>query len=121
VQPHLALPPMMHAKTMVIDGVWATVGSTNLDNLSFAFNDELNLIIYDRAIAQQLERAFHEDVQASRRVTYEAWKDPRGGGRSCWRCWRSRFETCCERERRGPTPLRSRANYTRWRPGRTSR
>jgi cardiolipin synthase len=68
-------PALLHAKTMVIDGVWATVGSTNLDNLSFAFNDELNLIIYDRAIAQQLERAFHEDVQASRRVTYEAWKD----------------------------------------------
>jgi len=68
-------PALLHAKTMVIDGVWATVGSTNLDNLSFAFNDELNLIIYDRAIAQQLERAFREDVQASRRVTYEAWKD----------------------------------------------
>ena len=68
-------PALLHAKTMVIDGVWATVGSTNLDNLSFAFNDELNLIIYDRAIAQQLERAFHEDVQTSRRVTYEAWKD----------------------------------------------
>jgi len=68
-------PALLHAKTMVIDGVWATVGSTNLDNLSFAFNDELNLIIYDRAIAQRLERAFHEDVQTSRRVTYEAWKD----------------------------------------------
>lgn len=68
-------PALLHAKTMVIDGVWATVGSTNLDNLSFAFNDELNLIIYDRAIAKQLERAFHEDVQTSRRVTYEAWKD----------------------------------------------
>ncbi len=68
-------PALLHAKTMVIDGVWATVGSTNLDNLSFAFNDELNLIIYDRAIAQQLERAFHEDAQASRRVTYEAWTD----------------------------------------------
>ena len=67
-------PALLHAKTMVIDSVWATVGSTNLDNLSFAFNDELNLIIYDRAIAQQLERAFHQDVQASRRVTYEAWK-----------------------------------------------
>jgi cardiolipin synthase len=68
-------PALLHAKTMVIDGVWATVGSTNLDNLSFAFNDELNLIIYDRTIAQQLERSFHEDVQASRRVTYQAWKD----------------------------------------------
>jgi cardiolipin synthase A/B len=68
-------PALLHAKTMVIDGVWATVGSTNLDNLSFAFNDELNLIVYDRGIARQLEQAFEEDRQASRRVTYEAWKD----------------------------------------------
>jgi cardiolipin synthase A/B len=68
-------PALLHAKTMVIDGVWATVGSTNLDNLSFAFNDELNLIVYDRGIARQLEQAFEEDRQASRRVTYETWKD----------------------------------------------
>ncbi len=68
-------PALLHAKTMVIDGVWATVGSTNLDNLSFAFNDELNLIVYDRAFARQLERVFDADVTLSRRVTYEAWKD----------------------------------------------
>ncbi len=74
-------PALLHAKTMVIDGVWATIGSTNLDNLSFAFNDELNLFFYDRAVAQQLERIFTDDLQVSRRVTYEAWKD-RGIG---WR------------------------------------
>ncbi len=67
-------PALLHAKTMVIDGVWATIGSTNLDNLSFAFNDELNLFFYDRGVAQQLERVFTEDVQVSRRVTYEGWK-----------------------------------------------
>jgi cardiolipin synthase A/B len=67
-------PALLHAKTMVIDGVWATVGSTNLDNLSFAFNDELNLIVYDRAFARQLERVFDEDVKLSRQVTYAAWK-----------------------------------------------
>jgi len=67
-------PALLHAKTMVIDGVWGTIGSTNLDNLSFAFNDELNLFFYDRGVAQQLERVFTDDVQVSRRVTYEAWK-----------------------------------------------
>jgi cardiolipin synthase len=66
---------LLHAKTMVIDGVWATIGSTNLDNLSFAVNDELNLIVYDRGVAGVLERVFADDVRASRRVTYEAWKD----------------------------------------------
>jgi cardiolipin synthase len=68
-------PALLHAKTMVIDSVWATVGSTNLDNISFAVNDELNLIVYDRGIAGQLERIFDDDVRVSRRVTYEAWKD----------------------------------------------
>lgn len=68
-------PALLHAKTMVIDSVWATIGSTNLDNISFAVNDELNLIVYDRGIAAQLERIFDDDVRVSRRVTYEAWKD----------------------------------------------
>jgi cardiolipin synthase len=67
-------PALLHAKTMVIDGLWATIGSTNLDNLSFAFNDEMNLFFYDRGVAEQLERVFIEDVQISRRVTYGAWK-----------------------------------------------
>lgn len=67
-------PALLHAKTMVIDDVWATVGSTNLDNLSFAFNAELNLIVYDREVARRLARVFEEDVAVSRRVTYEAWK-----------------------------------------------
>ena len=68
-------PALLHAKTMVIDGVWATIGSTNLDNFSFAYNDELNLFFYDRGVAQQLERIFMEDVKVARQVTYEAWKD----------------------------------------------
>lgn len=67
-------PALLHAKTMVIDGVWATIGSTNLDNISFAVNDELNLIVYDRGVAGRLERIFEDDIRASRRVTYEAWK-----------------------------------------------
>jgi cardiolipin synthase A/B len=65
---------LLHAKTMVIDGVWATVGSTNLDNRSFALNDELNAIFYDRAVAQRLEKVFQDDLAHSQRVTYEAWR-----------------------------------------------
>ncbi|HEX6211312.1 MAG TPA: phospholipase D-like domain-containing protein [Methylomirabilota bacterium] len=74
-------PALLHAKTMVIDGVWATIGSTNLDNLSFAVNDELNLFFYDRGVARQLERVFLDDVQISRRVTYTAWKNRGLGAR----------------------------------------
>lgn len=67
-------PALLHAKTVVIDGVWATIGSTNFDNRSFASNDELNLIVYDRGIARKLEQVFLGDIQVSRQVTYEAWK-----------------------------------------------
>jgi len=67
-------PALLHSKTMVIDGVWATIGSTNLDNRSFALNDELNLILYSRPVAQQLERIFADDVAHSRQVTYAAWR-----------------------------------------------
>jgi cardiolipin synthase len=68
-------PALLHSKTMVVDGVWATIGSTNLDNRSFALNDELNLILYSRQVAQQLERIFVEDIAHSRPVTYAAWRD----------------------------------------------
>jgi cardiolipin synthase len=67
-------PALLHAKTMVIDGVWATIGSTNLDNRSLALDEELNVIMYDRAVASQMEKIFLEDVKLSKQVTYEAWK-----------------------------------------------
>jgi cardiolipin synthase len=67
-------PALLHAKTIVIDGVWATVGSTNLDNRSFALNDELNVITYDRGVAARLDAAFKEDLAYAEEVTYERWK-----------------------------------------------
>ncbi len=69
------VPALLHSKTMVIDGVWATIGSTNLDNRSFAANDELNVIVYNRDVAQRLERVFVDDLAQSRRVTLEDWKN----------------------------------------------
>jgi cardiolipin synthase len=69
------MPALLHSKTMVIDGVWATVGSTNLDNRSFALNDELNVIIYSRRVAQQLQEVFRADVARSRPVTLHAWQN----------------------------------------------
>jgi cardiolipin synthase A/B len=67
-------PALLHSKTVVIDGVWATIGSTNFDNRSFAGNDELNLIVYDRGVARRLQESFLADIEASRQVTYESWK-----------------------------------------------
>jgi len=52
----------------------ATVGSTNIDNRSFALNEELNITVYDRALAQRLEQIFYEDLKHSRKVSYEQWQ-----------------------------------------------
>jgi cardiolipin synthase A/B len=65
---------LMHAKTIVIDGVWSTIGSTNFDNRSFALNQEVNLTVYDNGIAQRLEEIFQEDLKYSQPVTYEQWQ-----------------------------------------------
>ena len=68
-------PALLHAKTMVVDGRWATVGSTNLDRRSFALNDEINLVIYNQAVAERLERVFSDDISRSKQITYDTWKD----------------------------------------------
>ena len=65
--------PLMHAKTIVVDGVWSTIGSTDFDNRSFALNQEINLTVYHRGIAQRLEQIFQDDLQYSQPITYEEW------------------------------------------------
>ena len=67
-------PALLHAKTMVIDGAWATVGSTNLDNRSLALNEELNVIVYDRGVGQRFEEVFAADVREARPITLEQWR-----------------------------------------------
>ncbi len=66
-------PAMIHAKTMVIDGVWSVVGSSNFDNRSFGLNDEVNVAVRGEGLAGRLEEDFKEDLSQSRRVTYEEW------------------------------------------------
>jgi cardiolipin synthase len=65
---------LLHAKTMTVDGVWATIGSTNLDTRSFALNEELNAVLYGPDVAAQLEQVFADDLAFSRRVDYTTWK-----------------------------------------------
>jgi cardiolipin synthase len=75
VEIHEYRPALLHAKTMVIDSMWATVGSTNLDRRSFELNEELNLVVYDAQVARRLEQVFVKDLQESRRITYEQWRN----------------------------------------------
>ncbi len=65
---------ILHAKTAVIDGVWATVGSTNLDWRSFLHNDELNAVILGADFGRQMEAMFQKDLAESDPVSLEQWK-----------------------------------------------
>ncbi len=65
---------VMHAKTAVIDGVFATVGSSNMDWRSFVANNEINAIVFGRDFGQQLEAVFERDVANSRPIELDAWQ-----------------------------------------------
>ena len=75
IQIHEYSAALLHAKTIVIDGIWATVGSTNLDYRSFRLNDELNVVAYDTEFAAKLEKVFQEDLRYAKRIDLEAWSD----------------------------------------------
>jgi cardiolipin synthase len=66
-------PTMMHAKTMVVDGVWSTIGSSNFDDRSFRLNDEVNVNVYDVEVAAQMETMFREDLTNSEEVKLGKW------------------------------------------------
>jgi len=65
---------LLHAKTAVIDGVWSSVGSTNLDWRSFLDNDEVNAVILGREFAQKMQAVFAQDLAASQAIALEAWE-----------------------------------------------
>lgn len=65
---------VLHSKTASIDGVWSTIGSTNLDWRSFLHNDELNAVILGQDFAQQMNAMFAKDLAASTPIDYQKWK-----------------------------------------------
>jgi cardiolipin synthase A/B len=65
---------LLHAKTLVIDGVWSTVGSTNMDFWSFSSNDEVNAVILSREFAVEMEKMFTNDLSESDEVRREEWE-----------------------------------------------
>lgn len=78
-------PAMLHAKTIVIDDEWSSIGSSNMDWRSLLHNAEANVIARDRRLAAELARHFEVDAAACKRITAEAWSR---------RSWISRL---CER------------------------
>jgi len=70
---------MLHAKIIVVDGLWSVVSSTNFDHRSFGLNDEDNLVVLDHDLAARLLADFHNDLSQSRKVTLQQWEN-----RSLW-------------------------------------
>ena len=61
-------PTMIHAKTIVADGMWLTVGSMNFDNRSLAFNNEVTVVVLDAAVASQGDSVFLEDLRYAKEI-----------------------------------------------------
>jgi cardiolipin synthase A/B len=68
------LPARLHAKTMVVDGKWSTIGSVNLDRRSFAWNYESNLNVFDEPFAAEMTAMFERDLARSRHLDLESWR-----------------------------------------------
>jgi cardiolipin synthase len=65
---------LLHSKTALVDGVWSSVGSTNLDWRSFLHNEELNAVVLGERFSAQMMAAFEKDLAASERITPETWQ-----------------------------------------------
>ena len=66
---------VLHSKTIVVDGVWSAIGSSNFDHRSVLFNDEVDAIILGHQTTEQLENFFEDDLRMSTPVNREAWED----------------------------------------------
>ena len=67
-------PTMLHAKSLVLDGIWSSVGSVNFDNRSFQQNDEATLCVQSEAFAAELSEQFERDLERSERIEHGRWK-----------------------------------------------
>jgi cardiolipin synthase len=67
-------PAMNHTKSMLVDGLWSIVGTTNFDSRSFGLNDEVNLIARSEALVERIEQDFRADLRDSRRITLREWE-----------------------------------------------
>jgi cardiolipin synthase len=64
----------LHSKTIVVDGIWSSIGSTNFDWRSFVHNNEISVCVIDEGFAREMARMFATDLADSREITAAAWK-----------------------------------------------
>jgi len=65
---------VLHSKTVVIDGVWSVIGSSNFDHRSVIFNDEVDVVVVGSETAKELETMFADDQNAATKIDLKAWK-----------------------------------------------
>jgi cardiolipin synthase A/B len=65
---------MLHAKTATVDGVWSTIGSSNLDWWSIARNSEVNAVVLNAGFAEQMNLMFRDDMENSEQIKMQRWK-----------------------------------------------
>lgn len=68
------LPSLYHCKILIVDDELVSFGSVNFDNRSFAINDEVNVNVVDRHVAQSFLRSFDDDLKHSKRLTLEEFQ-----------------------------------------------
>jgi cardiolipin synthase len=66
-------PTMLHSKTIVVDGLWSTIGSMNFDNRSMAFNNESNLVVLDSVFGAKMDSVFLDDLRYAREMKLEVF------------------------------------------------
>lgn len=76
-------PTMYHVKLMVVDDLWTSVGSSNLDPRSFGINCEANLNVLDHTFAAEQSRLFADDLSHCKQITYDDWSN-RSLGERLW-------------------------------------
>jgi cardiolipin synthase A/B len=74
VEIHEYKPTMLHQKTMIVDGAWATVSAANFDNRSFALNAETNICFHDPKLVKRLEEIFEADLSFCKQVGATDWQ-----------------------------------------------
>ncbi|TWO69823.1 cardiolipin synthase [Caenimonas sedimenti] len=71
---HEYQPTMYHCKMVIVDGLLASVGSTNFDPRSFHLNDEANLNVYEAGFARRLTEVFEDDLRRCKQITLAQWQ-----------------------------------------------
>ncbi|MBW4656605.1 MAG: hypothetical protein KME20_26710 [Kaiparowitsia implicata GSE-PSE-MK54-09C] len=74
VRIHEFEPTMYHSKVVIVDGIWTSVGSTNIDERALRLNDEANINFHDRRFAQRQIELFEADLKRSTLYTLARWE-----------------------------------------------